>query len=274
MAKVRLIPKFGDVIEIPTEKGLGYVQYTAKHTDPPVFGELVRVFSGLHDERPSEFSTLAKGKESYFIFTPISAVCRKKQASIVSNEPIPDWAQGIPLMRIAGLPNAFGTAQDWYLWDGLETWPANQSIDELRKLSIAEIWGHDVLVERLIEGWSPANEPNEHLRSETETVARGNDPPIRSAILAARRLGIDANLNHDVTHYMYFPSKKLAEETGKLLSEKGYSIVVERQSESWVVKASARNRLDEKTLSEIASDLTNIAASKKGEYDGWEVRID
>jgi hypothetical protein len=44
--KPRVTPKIGDIVEIETSDGLAYVQFTAKHTTPPVFGELVRVLPG------------------------------------------------------------------------------------------------------------------------------------------------------------------------------------------------------------------------------------
>ena len=52
MGRVR--KKIGDVIEIPTSKGLAYVQYTHYHQAPPVYGSLIRVLKGFYKARPSE----------------------------------------------------------------------------------------------------------------------------------------------------------------------------------------------------------------------------
>ena len=122
--KTRIIPQIGDIVEIKTPKGLAYVQYTAKHTAPPVFGELIRVLPGLYDSPPVDFSALAKEKEKYFVFTPITLACRKKWATVVSNEAVPVRAQGVPIMRMANRIGAGGKVGDWYLWDGIDASPA------------------------------------------------------------------------------------------------------------------------------------------------------
>jgi|SRR5919205_731208 hypothetical protein len=154
--KARVIPKLGDVVEIKTPKGLRYVQYSAKHTSHPVFGELVRVLPGLYDSRPADLPTLVLEKEDYFVFTPIGLACRRKWATIVSNDAVPGWAEGIPVMRMPNSIDDQGKGHDWYLWNGNDTWCA-AGVD-LARISIASIWGHDVLVERLAEGWLPADD--------------------------------------------------------------------------------------------------------------------
>ena len=54
-------PKIGDVIEIPTPKGLGYAQYVLRYTEPPRYGALVCVLPGLHKKRPSDLSKNSSG---------------------------------------------------------------------------------------------------------------------------------------------------------------------------------------------------------------------
>jgi len=41
--------KIGDIIEIPTSKGLAYAQYTHNHKQRPHFGALIRVLDGLFE---------------------------------------------------------------------------------------------------------------------------------------------------------------------------------------------------------------------------------
>lgn len=42
MARARI----GGIVEIPTKNGLAYAQYTHNHTEPPKYGQLLRVFEG------------------------------------------------------------------------------------------------------------------------------------------------------------------------------------------------------------------------------------
>jgi hypothetical protein len=46
-------PLIGDVIEIPTAKGLAYAHYTHQH---PTHGGLVRVFDALFEVRPAHYA--------------------------------------------------------------------------------------------------------------------------------------------------------------------------------------------------------------------------
>jgi hypothetical protein len=73
------------------------------------------VLPGLYESPPVDLSALAKEKEKYFVFTPITFACRKKWATIVSNEAIPAWVQGVPVMRMANRIGPDGEERDWYL---------------------------------------------------------------------------------------------------------------------------------------------------------------
>src|SRR5712692_3783054 len=62
--------QIGDVIEIPTTKGLAYAQYTHQHR---THGGLIRVIEPLFQSRPREFSELAKGPARFSTFFPVTA---------------------------------------------------------------------------------------------------------------------------------------------------------------------------------------------------------
>ena len=256
--KPRIIPEIGDLIEIKTPEGLAYVQYTAKHTDPPVFGELIRILPGLYKARPDDFSVLANQKERYFVFTPITRACRKKWATIVSNEVVPEWAQGIPLMRMANQIDSNGEGRDWYLWDGVKSWPANDA--DVGQLSIASIWGHEVLVEKLAEGWLPSDNysgPDELPEvSDTSEIDTGSELT-------------------QVRHYLYFPSQALANTAAQTLETKEYTVKVEPRIEqnNWLVQATMCVLLGEEVMNEHVSYLKSLASSSHGDYDGWDVLI-
>ena len=67
-------PTFGNVVEIPTNKGLSYAQYTHWH---PQYGELIRVFDVLFEERPSDFGKLVARPVRFSTFFPFGAAIRR-----------------------------------------------------------------------------------------------------------------------------------------------------------------------------------------------------
>ena len=272
--KPRVTPKIGDIVEIKTSSGLAYVQYTANHTMPPVFGQLVRVLPGLHNTRPSDFSALAQKKENYFVFTPLGLACRRKQGTIVGNEPVPDWAQGIPLMRMANRFDENGKGHDWYLWDGIETWPATGTPQDLNNLSIAAIWGHDVLIERLAEGWLPSDEPVEN-RSSMKFEKQSSLSNTEDATEDFEVSESDTSELREVRHYLYFPTEISANNAARILRADEYSASMRRSEaqDSWVIEVTSRTQLDQKNLSDAMTYLKNFAAANGGEYDGWYVLV-
>jgi hypothetical protein len=96
---IRKRPRFGDVIEIATPKGLAYAHYTHKHDRPPKFGALIRVLPGFHKIRPSTFASLVRTAPQFMTFFPLGAACNRGLVQIVANEPIPEHAAGFPTFR-------------------------------------------------------------------------------------------------------------------------------------------------------------------------------
>src|SRR5690242_6609811 len=114
-------PRIGDIIEIPTRRGLGYAQYTHEHTKPPRWGSLIRVLPGLFPERPSDFVSLAAQKEQFFVFTPLKWILREKIFRLVGSAPVPEWAVPFPVFRRAFILDG-KVHGGWWLWDGEREW--------------------------------------------------------------------------------------------------------------------------------------------------------
>lgn len=79
-----------------------------------------------------------------------------------------------------------------------------------------------------------------------------------------------------ISHYLYVPHKDQAETLGKRVSESGFSIVVSPGAlgNDWLVLASKKQLLDERTISELREFFSELAESVAGgEYDGWEVDL-
>ena len=122
----RIKKKIGDVIEVPTHKGLAYVQYTHEHKDPPVFGSLVRVLKGFYKKRPSleEMETIVNKPHKFQAFCPVYRVVNIGDWDRVGNFSVPEFAQKFPVFKnmkyLFNRPNPEDA--DWYLWDGEKSW--------------------------------------------------------------------------------------------------------------------------------------------------------
>lgn len=148
-------PQIGDIIEMKTPYGLAYAQYTHKH---PLYGNLLRVFPGLYERRPDSFKELVDSKERFYIFFPLGAAVSRAIVTLVDNEAVPLCAQEFPLMRKAGGIDRSGKVLNWWLWDGKREWRVDCLSQEQKKLSVAEVWNDTLLIERIVEGWSPQDE--------------------------------------------------------------------------------------------------------------------
>ena len=143
----------GDVIEIPTPKGLAYAQFT--HNDPQ-WGQLLRVLPGFFEKRPSDLSELVKKDEVFVSFFPLQAALRKKIFGVVENHPVPEDAEDFPLFRATGWRDKSGKVLDWWLWNGKRSWQIEgQLTPEQKKLPIQEVINDTLLIERIEQGWTP-----------------------------------------------------------------------------------------------------------------------
>ena len=147
-------PRIGDVIEVATPKGLAYAQFTHKHDAPPRYGPLIRVLPGSYEKRPDSFGELVLQKERFFVFFPLGAACARGLVRIVANKAIPEWARSFPILRSEAYEGP-----SWYLWDGRRKWRVFQLTAEERGYSPIAIWNDTLLIERIVDGWSPADEP-------------------------------------------------------------------------------------------------------------------
>jgi hypothetical protein len=146
-------PKFGDVVEIRTAKGLAYAQYTHKHK---MMGSLLRVFKGFYDSRPADFFGIVNSPPMFMCFFPLGAAVNRKIVEIAANEMIPEEAQAFPLFRSPGGIDRSGRVVNWWLWDGEKEWYIGEKLTaEQRKLSIRGAWTDIYLIDKIESGWTP-----------------------------------------------------------------------------------------------------------------------
>jgi len=148
--------KIGDIVEIPTEKGISYAQYTHTHK---MYGALLRVLPGFFTERPDSWSKLVSSVEKFVIFFPLKAAVNQKIFSIVANHSVPDASKAFPTFRAGVVNPETNKVGVWWLWDGEKEWRIDNLSKAQRKLPIRGVWNDTLLIERIVSGWLPETDP-------------------------------------------------------------------------------------------------------------------
>jgi hypothetical protein len=254
-------PTVGDIFEIDTPAGLAYAQYTH---DAGHLGQLVRVLPGTYSSRP-DVALLAKQREIYFVFYTLEYALRAKHVEIISNHAIPDWAKEPPLMRKAGgLSDEEGRRLNWTIGRALSL----SSVEDLQhalkvrglspeqaKLSIAALWPHSVMVDKIAKGWRP--ERDEELNLLARKARKATAVPV-------------AKSNSTLEHFLYFPEKTHAKEAAKRLKAKGWAVEIRMgaDGENWLVLAKQPASISA-GIEKTREELERLAKDFHGEYDGW-----
>lgn len=141
-------PRIGDIVEIPAGERLAYAQFTHKH---PVYGALLRVLPGLHDERPIKFDCLVSQDNQFVTFFPLGAACNRKIVTVVAHELIPRHSKEFPVFRTCvKTKNRRGP---YWLWDGEREWQIGDLQPGMEHWPIRGVWNETLLIERILEGW-------------------------------------------------------------------------------------------------------------------------
>ena len=149
--------QIGDVVEIPTTKGLTYAQYSHNNE---LCGELLRILPGLFNKRPVNLEEVVSQTEIFSIFFPLRVAIKRKIFEVATNLPVPHFAIKFPLFRCGAVDPTSGKVRTWWLWDGEREWKVGDITQEQRKLSLREIWNDTLLIEKIESGWNPSNDPN------------------------------------------------------------------------------------------------------------------
>jgi regulator of RNase E activity RraB len=272
-------PVPGDVIEIFTGRGLAYAQYT--HEDRGFYGSLIRVLPGIFEARPSDLRSLVAERERFWTFISLKEAVQAKDLAIVGHEEIPARARVFPVLRLAGAIDANGEVLNWLLWDGTKKWKIPQLTPDYAKLSIASVWGIELLEKRVASDWSPPDGLRDHVDSESP----GNGmPPNDGSVFASdgavleelERAGGKLDVAHPVEHLLILRSKAASDGARKLLIERGYTVghAVSTEDEQWLLTAVHSLVLSEESIDRARAELEAIAHQFEGEYDGWEAAVD
>jgi hypothetical protein len=151
--------RIGDILEVPTKKGLAYVQFSHEHKAPPCMGPIIRFLPGFHRERPKDLHEVANQKELYYTFFHAPLAVKLGQFQVAGNAAVPDFAKAFPLFRNGDINPSTGQYFDnCWLWDGTKSWKINEFSNEQLNLSIQSIWNDVLLKERIEEEWTPARD--------------------------------------------------------------------------------------------------------------------
>ncbi len=259
-------PQIGDVYEVPTPSGLGYIQYTH---DQELLGQLVRVLQGLYSDPPSDLRQLVSRKEAYFIFYVLKFALKQGAIRFVVNLPVPEGSREYPTMRWPQGSSRDGRVRTWvigdaWLQEGPDVVDPLPRVTELtpaqRKLSIAALTNHVGLVERLVEGWTPEKDD---VMAEAARDARRRAQSLGPATGQGRPAHLE--------HFLYFSKRNRADEAGSRLRAKGMQVEVRRSAgdKDWLVLAKSALPVTEDDIEQVRDYLEALAEDLHGEYDGW-----
>jgi hypothetical protein len=149
MAGQRKRPKAGDILELKIGDRFAYLQYIGRHSQ---YGDAVLVKRGLHDQQTPQADVRFAG--AYVTFYPVTAAAAHGLVEVVGHLPPPE----IPTrLRRAGARSG-GRVRTWIIESSSGDVVKTHLSEEDLRLPIAAIWNHELLVQRIAEGWNPAHD--------------------------------------------------------------------------------------------------------------------
>lgn len=141
----------GDVLEIVSNQGIIYVQCLGKHSE---YGDAILVSPQIVAEKKQITHLLFSN--AYVAFYPVTAALGKSLAVIAGKLPHPV----IPSkLRRPGMRS--GTKVETWIIE--ETFQKEKIVKTLSledmQLPVAVIWNHEMLFQRVSEGWRPEKDP-------------------------------------------------------------------------------------------------------------------
>jgi len=97
-----------------------------------------------------------------------------------------------------------------------------------------------------------------------------------SVLVQLKKAGSDLSKPHKIEFFLYFPSQSVAERAALRVREAGFQVEVRRapKGNDWLCFATKTMVPELSALQEIRRDFSSLAASLKGEYDGWGTPIE
>jgi hypothetical protein len=154
-----------------------------------------------------------------------------------------------------------GRIDTWVIEDGTHEVVKKALTDEELKLPIAAIWNHEILIQRVREGWNPLQEGR----------IVSDDPEAITELAAVS----DGDAPHTILHYLYVPSSEIATSISEELRRRGFRTEerIGADGANWLVLARHEAVLSEPLMASTRRSMEALIAMSGGEYDGWEVDV-
>jgi len=247
--------QIGDILEIPTKKGLAYVQFSHYHEPPPHYRAIIRVLPGFFSERPAQFQALADQKELYYTLFPVQGAVNRNIFSIVGHAEVPRHAKKFPLFRAGNSDPRTGKVGQWWLWDGTKSWKIDALTDEQLDLSIKSGWNDLFLIDRIEEGWTPRN---------------------ADAFMQAARLENRIQKTPEIKgirHFLLFKNSINAEQAKRQVEDIAFNCEIIDNGHGFSLIVIQGAPLTKEYVENAAVRLTEIARKTGGIYDAWETAL-
>ena len=103
-----------------------------------------------------------------------------------------------------------------------------------------------------------------------------NADPDESVLIQLKKAESDLSKPHKIEFFLYFPSRSVAERAALQIRETGFQVEVRRAAKGndWFCLATKTMVPELSALEEIRREFSSLAASLKGEYDGWGTPIE
>jgi regulator of RNase E activity RraB len=103
-----------------------------------------------------------------------------------------------------------------------------------------------------------------------------NADPDESVLIQLKKAESDLSRPHKIEFFLYFPSQSVAEQAALRIREAGFQVEVRRAAKGndWLCFATKTMVPELSALQEIRGEFSSLAASLKGEYDGWGTPIE
>jgi regulator of RNase E activity RraB len=103
-----------------------------------------------------------------------------------------------------------------------------------------------------------------------------NADPDESVLVQLEKVGSDLSKPHKIEFFLYFPSQSVAERAALRIREAGFQVEIRRAAKGnhWLCLATKTMVPEVSALQQIRRDFSSLAASLKGEYDGWGTPIE
>lgn len=276
--------KPGDILEITAGHRFAYLHYVGRHE---FYGDAVVVKPQLQarvSSMPDDYFS-----DGYVTFYPATAAIAEGLATVAGHLPAPRMPERFRRPGALSGPRVI----TWLIDDGL---PKRNPIvrteltDEELRLPLATVWGHPYLIDRVAQGWTPANARRSrndlHDLGPPAAVTRVtmHDEPIPHATgvsADARTISVlaevsDVTAPHTVLHFLYFPTRTGARRamaelrTNDFVASEGRAAGERR---SWLVLAKHEIVPTDSALEATRSLMEDVAEQFGGNYDGWEAEV-